>query len=57
MMDGESHKLLDILENRQFSYLERYFTLFSLQNALLQDYSNGLLECLNNHIKVSKRNV
>lgn len=28
-----------------------------IKNALLYDYSNGPLECLNNHIKVLKRNA
>lgn len=117
MMDGDTHELLDILENRRLPYLERYFMRFSsevreavqwvvidmyapyvslvkkvfpnakliedcltrdisglpetytttlrtfkkflpqIQNALHYSYSNGPLECLNNHIKVFKRNA
>ncbi|NAA80170.1 ISL3 family transposase, partial [Enterococcus durans] len=30
MMDGQSHALLDIVENRRLPYLERYFSRFSL---------------------------
>ena len=29
MMDGDTHELLDILENRRLPYLERYFMRFS----------------------------
>ena len=131
MMDGQSHALLDIVENRRLPYLERYFSRFwrasfkdylteseiadrllaacpnlrqgyqlyqdilyavkkrdqslfedcltrdisglpetytttlrtfkkflpQIQNALHYSYSNGPLECLNNHIKVLKRNA
>ena len=31
MMDGEIHELLDIHENRQFPYLERYFIRFPIE--------------------------
>ncbi|MGC6767790.1 ISL3 family transposase [Enterococcus sp. LJL51] len=32
MMDGETHQLLDIVENRQLHFLERYFSRFSREN-------------------------
>ncbi|MHC5216425.1 ISL3 family transposase [Enterococcus sp. LJL128] len=32
MMDGETHHLLDIVENRQLPFLERYFSRFSREN-------------------------
>lgn len=32
MMDGKTHRLLDIIENRQLSFLERYFIHFSRES-------------------------
>ena len=33
MMDGQSHALLDIVENRRLPYLERYFSRFFIGDS------------------------
>ncbi len=44
MMDGQSHALLDIVENRRLPYLRRYFSRFSL--ATLKPFNGLLLICM-----------
>ncbi len=56
------HTLLDEDFRRLPSYYQKTIGTFKkyqneIKNALELPYSNGLLECLNNHIKVLKRNA
>ena len=66
MIKKRDQSLFEDCLTKEISHLpETYATTFrtfkkfllQIQNALRYSYSNGLLECLNNHIKVLKHNA